>query len=108
MKNSGLKRVDSVVYYSGKQQYLKSAKANLDVILRYCQVFKNIRGGEQTLANMRDIKKRVDAENFLTDKQITYIESTYERLWTAIAKIKGDPQLTGISARHDNKRTLKF
>lgn len=108
MKNSGLKRVDSVAYYSGKQQYLKSAKANLDVILRYCQVFKNIRGGEQTLANMRDIKKRVDVDNFLTDKQIAYIEATYEKVWSAIAKVKGDPQLTGISSRHDNKKTLRY
>ena len=71
-------------------------------------ITKNGTAASKELANMRDITKRVDAENFLTDKQITYIESTYERLWTAIAKIKGDPQLTGISARHDNKRTLKF
>ena len=105
---NNLNRVNNRVYGSDQRQAFASAKANISLMLKYQKAFNYVRSGKRFLADLKSMAKRFKQDNFLTDKQLSYInEAIYEKWWTGLSKANNDPELKGATTKHDNKKTLR-
>ena len=105
-----LDRINNRVYGSDKEQSMRSAKANLDLMIENKSVFSYLPNGKKILAKVLSIKEYLDRENDLTDPQLSFVNNgLIEKFWCGMAIAKKDPELSGIKGmRHDNKKTLRF
>lgn len=101
LNNSGLNRIPNGRFDHGREQALRSTKANLELMIKYPNVFNSMKDGKKILGDMKDIKLRLKRESFLTEKQMDYVEKVYEKFWTAMSKIKNDELLAGVPTKHD-------
>ena len=105
----GLDRITSN-FSHGKEQALRSALANLKLMLDNPKPFDSVKGGADKLKTLKGMQRQYDTQKFLSEKQISWINNgLIENYWDGIAKIKNDPALSGAKVKHDiGRKTLRF
>ena len=90
----------------GQEQAQRSAKANIDLMLKYKKVFQHIKGGDQYLTIVQDLSR---SKEKYTPNQLSLInEKIYEKFMKGLGKYLGDEKITGATTKHDTKFGMRF
>ena len=93
-----LNRLPASRFDKGKEQAQRSARANLEFILKASNSLLKVHGGRKYLEAAKSMSRQ--AEPF-TPNQMSYIEAIYEKCW------KG-AEFDSVSSKHDIQKTLKY
>ena len=93
-----LDRLPQTRFFSGKDQQQRSARANLDIIMKNLNALAGLRKGQKLI----DAAKSMNAQKEkFTENQISYIEGIYEKVFLA-------KDYESCNVHHDRKKSLRF